>query len=153
MPEYLEATFDKFTFRVATDRLYSAQGLWVLPLPSERAGRVRVGLSDYLQQRSGDVAFVHVKPAGTSIAPGGELAEMETIKAILSLTSPVGGTVVESNPVLDPTPELVNQDPYDRGWLADLDAANWEAERSRLLEPQAYLASMRSQVEQELNPS
>ncbi len=55
MPKYLETTADKFTFRVATDRLYTAEGVWVLPEADGK--RVRVGLVDYLQQHNGDVAF------------------------------------------------------------------------------------------------
>jgi hypothetical protein len=70
MPEYLEMTADKFTFRVAKDRLYSAEGVWVLPEPGST--RVRVGLADYLQQHNGDVAFANVKPAGTKLAVGGQ---------------------------------------------------------------------------------
>ena len=71
MPEFLEVTVDKFTFKVATDRWYTREGLWVLPssltpLPaSEGNQRVRVGLSDFLQQRSGDMAFAEIKPVGT----------------------------------------------------------------------------------------
>ena len=58
MTEYLEVMVDKFKFRVATDRLYSAEGIW-----AKADGRlVRVGLSDFLQQHSGDLAFVEVKP-------------------------------------------------------------------------------------------
>jgi glycine cleavage system H lipoate-binding protein len=72
MPEYLEATVDKFVFRVAADRLYSAEGVWVQPLGQG----VRIGLTDYLQQRSGDVAFVHAKPPGTKLRAGDELAEV-----------------------------------------------------------------------------
>ena len=59
--------------------------------------RVRVGLTDYLQQRGGDVAFVHVKPVGTKLAGGDEFAELETIKANQSLFSPLSGTIVEVN--------------------------------------------------------
>ena len=153
MPEYLETTFDKFTFRVATDRLYSPEGTWVFWVQQEGGSRVRIGLTDYLQQHSGDVAFVHVKPPGTKLAAGKELAEIETIKAILSLPSPVEGTVVEVNRDLDTTPEMVNQDPYAKGWLAVMEVANWEADRAKLLEPEAYFAVMRSQVEQELKQS
>ena len=75
MPQYLEMTADKFTFRVATDRLYSAEGVWVLPEPGDK--RVRVGLADYLQQHNGDVAFANVKPVGTELAAGGQFAEIE----------------------------------------------------------------------------
>ena len=69
MPEYLETTADKFTFRVATDRLYTPEGVWVLPEPGST--RVRVGLADYLQQHNGDVAFANVKPVGTQAGGGG----------------------------------------------------------------------------------
>ena len=85
MPDFLETTVDKFIFKVATDRLYSPDGVWVL----EEAGRLRLGVTDYQQQLNGDVAFAHLKPVGTSLAVGDEFAEVETIKATVSLASPV----------------------------------------------------------------
>jgi len=150
MPEYLEAMIDKFTFRVATDRLYAADGVWAFWLQAEGPSRVRVGMSDFLQQRSGDVAFVSVKPPGTALAVGDDVAEIETIKVNVGLPSPVGGKVVEINPALVLNPEIVNQDPYGKGWLAVIEVGNWESERAKLLDPQAYLALIRQQAEQEL---
>ena len=150
MPEYLETTVDKFIFRVATDRLYSPDGVWAFWVESQGNGRVRIGLTDYLQQLNGDVAFVHVKPVGTKLAAGDEFAELETIKANVSLFSPVSGTVVEVNPDLDLSPEVINQEPYGKGWLAVIEATDWEADRAKLLDPQAYLSAMRSQAEEEL---
>src|SRR5512146_2199482 len=112
MPQYLEMTAGKFTFRVATDRLYTKEGVWVLP---EADGtRVRVGVADYLQQHNGDVAFANVKAAGTKLAAGDVFAEIETIKAMVDLHSPVGGTVVEVNGGLNMSPEMINQDPYEK---------------------------------------
>ncbi|MCJ7513442.1 MAG: hypothetical protein MUO23_10795, partial [Anaerolineales bacterium] len=104
MPEYLETTVDKFIFRVAADRAYSREGLWALA----EDGRVRIGLSDYLQQRSGDIAFAEVKPAGTILSAGDELAAIETIKVNIVLPSPVTGKVVEVNPSMADAPEVVN---------------------------------------------
>lgn len=150
MPEYLEATVDKFIFRVATDRLYSADGVWAFWLESQENGRVRVGLTDYLQQLNGDVAFAHVKPVGTKLVAGDEIAEIETIKATVSLIAPVSGTLVEANGDLELSPELINQEPYGKGWLAVIEVTNWETDRAGLLEPQAYLSAMRSQAEEEL---
>jgi len=150
MPEYLELTADKFTFRVATDRLYTPEGLWALRMQSGAAGRVRVGLTDFMQQRGGDMAFVSVKESGTRLAAGDDLAEVETVKVTLSLPAPIGGTVVEVNGALELTPEVVNQDPYGKGWLAVIEAASWESERARLLDPAGYLAHVRRQVDQEL---
>ncbi len=147
MPEYLETTVDKFIFRVATDRLYSREGVWVMDAGAP--GRVRLGLSDFVQQRNGDAAFVHLKPAGTRLAAGDEFGELETIKANLSLISPLAGEIVEVNQDLDLNPENVNQDPYGKGWLAVLRAADWDAARGRLLEPAAYLAVVRTQAQEE----
>ena len=150
MADYLETTLDKFLFRVATDRLYNADGVWVLWVESEGNGHVRVGLTDYLQQLNGDVAFAHIKPAGTMLTAGEEFADIETIKATVSLLAPVSGEIIEVNSALDLTPELVNQDPYETGWLAVIKATNWEAARARLLDPQAYFSVMQSQAQEEL---
>ncbi len=147
MPEYLEATFDKFTFRVATDRLYSPEGVWFQVQPD---GRVRVGVTDFLQQHSGDVAFMSVKPPSTKLAAGDEFAEMETMKMNQGLTTPIMGIVAEVNRALESTPEVVNQDPYEQGWLALIEPKNWEAEKSKLLDPQAYFAVMQAQAQKEL---
>jgi glycine cleavage system H protein len=150
MTQYLETTVDKFVFRVATDRLYSADGIWILAA-EQNNGLVKVGLTDYLQQRSGDVAFVHPKAPGTKLAAGEICAEMETIKATLDLLSPIAGEIVEVNSVLESTPEIINQDPYDRGWVAVIKVGRWEVERTKLLEPQSYFSLMQSQAEEELN--
>jgi glycine cleavage system H protein len=148
MPKYLETTADKFTFRVATDRLYTAQGVWILPDPAAR--RVRIGLADYLQQHNGDVAFANVKPAGTRLAAGDQFAEIETIKAMVDLHAPVGGTIVEVNAALNMAPESINQAPYEAGWLAVIEPAAWETERTKLLDAAAYFAVMQAQVQEEL---
>ena len=150
MSEYLEATVDKFRFRVATDRLYASDGVWVFWVQPQQRSQVRVGVTDFLQQHNGDVAFASVKAPGTKVETGDEFAEIETMKMTISLASPVAGTIVEVNKALELTPEIVNQDPYGNGWLALIETTNWETDRSKLLDPQAYLSVMRSQAEQEL---
>ena len=150
MAECLEMTAGKFTFRVAEDRLYTAQGVWVLSEKCEPGDRVRVGLTDYLQQHSGDVAFAFVKPSGARLSADETLAEVETIKTLLELPPPVAGTVVEVNPALDLTPEVINRDPYGEGWLATLEPADWGTDRAGLLTPREYFSLMQSLVEEEL---
>jgi glycine cleavage system H protein len=151
MSEFLETTVDKFTFRVASDRLYCRDGLWVFWIQPQEGNHVRVGLTDYLQQRSGDVTFVTVKPLGTKLQVGDDLADLETIKVNVVLASPVSGAIVAVNDALEPTPELVNQSPYEKGWLAEIDATDWEAERVSLLDATAYLGAMKVQAEEEVN--
>ena len=145
MSDFLETTVDKFTFKVVTDRSYTAEGVWA----KEENGRVRIGLSDFVQQRSGDVAFAEVKPVGTTLAAGEEAAVIETIKVNITYTSPVNGKILEVNPAMNNAPEAINQDPYGAGWLAVMEVADWEAERTRLLEPQAYFEIMNGQAEEE----
>ena len=149
MPDYLETTVDKFIFKVATDRLYSAEGIWALA----DGNRVRVGMTDFLQQLNGDVAFAEVQPEGTAVAIGDEVAVIETIKANMSVTSPVGGTVAEVNPAMELSPEAINQDPYGEGWLVVIEASNWPTDRDALLGPQAYFELMKAQAEEEAKKS
>jgi glycine cleavage system H protein len=145
MSDYLETTVDKFTFKVATDRFYNAEGVWA----KDENGRIRIGLSDFVQQRSGDVAFAEVKPAGTILAAGEEAAVIETIKVSITYTSPVSGKIVEVNPAMNDAPEAINQDPYGAGWLAVMEVTDWEAECAKLLNPQAYFKIMKGQAEEE----
>ena len=145
MSDFLETTVDKFTFKVATDRFYNNEGVWV----KEENGRVRIGLSDFVQQRSGDVAFAEIKPAGTALAVGEEMAVIETIKVNITYTSPVNGEIIEVNPAMNDAPEAINQEPYGAGWLAVMEVADWDAERAKLLEPQAYFKIMKGQAEEE----
>jgi glycine cleavage system H protein len=147
MPEFLEFSVDKFTFRVATDRYYNAEGVWA----KAENEQVRIGLSDFLQQRSGDVAFAEVKAQGTTVSFGEEVANIETIKVEIALPSPVSGKVVEVNPAMDEAPEAINQEPYGKGWLAVIQAPDWESERSKLLDPEAYLAHIKQEAEEEIN--
>jgi glycine cleavage system H protein len=146
MSDYLEMTIDKFTFRIATDRWYTREGVWALP----EVDRVRIGLSDFLQQRSGDIAFAEIKPIGMTLAAGDEIASIETIKVNVALASPVSGQVLEVNPLLSTAPEAINQDPYGAGWLAVISASDWDTVRARLLDAAAYFDVIKHEAEGEM---
>jgi glycine cleavage system H protein len=145
MKDVLEYTLGKFKFQVPTDRFYSSEGLWA----EAEGGRVRIGLSDFVQQRNGDVAFAEVKPEGTSLAFGDQVAVIETIKVDIYFTSPVTGRVLEVNPAMETAPEVINRDPYGAGWLAVVAADDWGTDREQLLDPQAYLEKMKQEAEEE----
>jgi glycine cleavage system H protein len=146
MSDVLQVTVDKFTFKIPTDRHYHSEGVWALA----EGSRVRVGLADFAQQSGGDVAFADVQPEGTELAFGDEVATIETMKADLILPAPVSGQVVEVNPAMETGPEIINQDPYGEGWLAVIEAADWEADRARLLDPQAYFDLVKKMAEEEM---
>jgi glycine cleavage system H protein len=145
MTDYLKTTIDKFTFKVAIDRWYSPEGLWA----KEEGGLIRLGLSDYLQQRSGDIAFVDIKPSGTVLAMEDELANIETIKINASLSSPLAGKVARVNPEMQTATEKINQDPYGEGWLCEIEASDWETDRTALLDAPAYFTLMKQEAEKE----
>ena len=146
MTIFLETTVDKFTFRVDPTCFFTGEGVWV----RTEGKRARLGLSDFLQQHSGDIAFVEVKPEGTPLAPGDEFSSIETIKVELALSSPVSGKVVMVNPALETTPEVINQDPFGEGWLCEVELSDWETDQPRLLDAAAYFEKMKREAEEEV---
>ena len=143
---FLETTVDKFTFRVKAGCRYSAEGLWIQP----EGDHVRLGLTDYLQQTSGDMAFLEVAPPGTELSAGDKLASVETVKTVVEVGSPLSGTVVEVNDRLEASPELVNEDPYGEGWLVLLAPAAWDREEASLMTDQAYLEVVHGLASEEM---
>lgn len=143
--EALQVTVDKFTFRFPVDLFYSDAGVWV----RFGDGRARLGISDFTQQRNGDVAFAEAKGPGIVVQAGDEVAVVETIKVNLTIPSPVSGRVVETNGDLLNSPELVNQDPYGKGWLALLEIDDAAEAQKALKTAEAYMALAKAQAEAE----
>lgn len=144
-PLFLETRIDKFIFRVHPAYWYNEFGIWVAM--DEARGIARLGLSDYRQQTSGDVAFVGLPSVGDRIAAGKELCTVETIKVDLELAAPIDGEVIAVNEALEDAPELINRDPYGRGWLVEVRPARWPV--AGLLDAGQYLAVMTAQAEAE----
>jgi glycine cleavage system H protein len=145
MADFLETTFDKFIFKVKAGYLYSGDDYWV-----EIQGTVAtVGVTDYLQKSSGDVAFVEPVAPGKEVKQGDELGEIETIKVTLNLISPVTGKVIEVNQQLEAHPELINSDPYGAGWICRIELADPEKEKERLLQAEVYMELMKGKIERE----
>jgi len=142
--DVLEARVDKFIFRVAHDYHYSDADVWA----KHEGNRVRVGLTDYLQQKSGDVAFVNLKEIGTQLAAKDELAALETIKVDLVIPAPIAGKIVARNDALTAHPELVNSDPYGAGWLVEIEPSN-TTDFDALLGAETYLPQMQERAELE----
>jgi glycine cleavage system H protein len=117
--------------------------------PLTEAGLIRVGLTDYLQQTAGDVAFAEPEEEGTKLAAGDILGSIETMKTTLDIPSPLDGVIKTVNPRLEDEPELVNQDPYGEGWLVQLEAVDWKTAQETFLEPNDYYQQMKAEAEEE----
>ena len=148
--DFLETTVDKFTFRVPTDRIFSPEGIWFKAEAGENSGRWRIGLTDFLQEHSGDLTFALLRPEGTRLAVGDEIGVIETIKVNVSLASPVAGTIIEINTDLEMTPEIINQDPYEKGWLAVIEVSANDDLAARLMTPAMYFEHMKGQAAEEV---
>jgi glycine cleavage system H protein len=103
----------------------------------EADGTVTVGISDHAQHALGDLVFVEVPQVGTKVTKGAAVAVVESVKAASDVYSPVSGEVIATNEALASAPELINQEPYDKGWLFKVKPSRHE-ELSELLDAAAY---------------
>jgi glycine cleavage system H protein len=101
--------------------------------------RARVGITAYAQEQLGDVVFVELPKVGATVTQHKGFGVVESVKAVSDLFAPLSGTVVEVNAELSKAPELVNQDPYGRGWMIVIVLAN-VAEQANLLTAAQYEA-------------
>ena len=109
---------------VPDDRRYSKEHEWA----RTKDGRVVVGITDYAQEQLGDVVFVQLPGAGSEVQAGQPLGEVESTKSVSDVYSPVSGTVAESNAEVESTPELINSDPYEKGWLVVIEGESLDLE-------------------------
>ena len=96
-----------------------------------------VGITDYAQDQLGDVVYVDLPSSGTSLTQFGKLGEIESVKAVSDIYAPLTGEVTESNTGLNDNPEVVNTDPYEKGWLVKVKIANTQ-ELDGLLSAESY---------------
>ena len=96
---------------------YTRSHEWLKTLPD---GTVEIGISDHAQQTLGDLVFVELPEPGRILAAGEACAVVESVKAASDIYAPIAATVVAVNAQLAETPELINQDPYGRGWIMRL---------------------------------
>ena len=101
---------------IPKELLYSKEHEWI----KVDEGMVTVGVTDYAQEQLGDVVFVELPEVGTNCDANSTFASVESVKAVSDVYSPVSGKVVEVNQALQDQPELINEDPYGKGWIAKL---------------------------------
>ena len=117
------------------DVRYTKEHEWV----RAEGGVVRIGITDFAQDALGDVVYVDLPDVGTPVRAGEAFAEVESTKSVSDVFSPVEGSIVERNPLLDEHSELVNQQPYGDGWLVLVTPADPSAVEG-LMDAAAYRA-------------
>ena len=133
--EFLVVVYDKFEFRVPKEGFwFNENDVWV----RVEGNRARVGISDYMQQRLTDISYFDPPPSGTVVEQFGELGSVESTKAVFEIISPASGAVAAVNHEVEDTPELINEDPFGRGWLVEIELATWEEDKELLLDAADY---------------
>ena len=100
-----------------------------------------VGITDYAQSELGEIVFIDVPTVGETVGQGEVFGSVEAVKTVSDLNMPVSGEVLELNKELDEAPELVNNDPYGKGWIIRI-AIKDIAELDKLMDAAAYEASL-----------
>ncbi len=124
--------------KVPAELRYTKSHEWLRALPD---GSVEIGITDHAQAALGDLVFVEVPAAGRTLATGDACAVVESVKAASDVYSPLGGEVLAGNEALATQPELVNQDPYGKGWILRLKPSG-NAASADLQDATAYAAEV-----------
>ncbi len=116
--------------------LYTADHEW-LRREGETSDEVTVGITEFAQEQLGDVVYLELPPDGTALTAGEPFGEIESAKTVAELFAPVSGQLIASNGELEDRPELVNESPYDEGWIVRVRIAD-ASELDGLLDADAY---------------
>ena len=129
---------------IPNDLRYSNEHEWV----RVEADVAAIGITDYAQDQLGDVVYLDLPAIGGSVVQNEKLGEIESVKAVSDLFAPVSGEVVELNQEAIDTPELVNGEPYGRGWLLKVRLSD-AGELDNLLSPKAYEELVTQELEEQ----
>jgi glycine cleavage system H protein len=99
--------------------------------------KVTIGITNYAQEALGDIVYIDLPEVDTDVEANSEIGEIESTKATSSIISPVSGRVIEANENLSESPEIINEDPYGKGWIAILEI-NDTSELDDLMDASEY---------------
>ena len=135
---------------IPPDLRYTKEHEWVRVEvgPSAGSGQAiaTVGITDYAQDQLGDIVYLGLPAAGKQLAQLDVFGEIESVKAVSELYSPLSGEVTESNQALGDKPELINESPYDEGWIMKLRLTD-ESEVDNLLTADQYGELLKREAE------
>lgn len=136
---------DKFIFRVPKEgMLFNENDSWVYI----SGNKARIGVTDYVQQSLSDIMFFTPPVVGNEVEQFGELGEIESGKAVFEVISPVSGRITAVNENLSVTPELINQSPYEKGWIVEMELTDIESDKELLLEFEGYFKILKRKVDE-----
>lgn len=117
-------------YEVPEGLYYSKDFEWI----KVEGDKVRMGITDYAQKSLREIVFAQVNPAGTEVKQGEPYGSVESVKAVSDLISAASGTIEKVNEEVQSKPELLNEDPFGKGWLIILKPSNLSAELANLMD-------------------
>jgi glycine cleavage system H protein len=96
--------------------------------------KVRLGITDYAQKQLREVVYAELPDSGTTLEQGEPYGTVESVKAVSDLIAPLSGTVEEVNEEVQSSPEILNEDPYEKGWLLVIKPSNLETELTKIMD-------------------
>lgn len=133
--DFIAVTYDKFTFKIpAQGYLFNENDCWVRVI----GNRARVGVSDFVQQNMTDITYFEPTQVGKEVEQFDEVGSLESGKSMMDALSPVSGRIVAVNSQLVDSPEMVNEDPYGKGWIAEIELRDFDSDKEFLLDAAAY---------------
>jgi len=102
---------------VPADLKYTKEHEWIR---EKDATSFQIGITDFAQGALGDIVYIQLPKVGQSVKTGEVCGEVESTKSVSEIYSPLTGTITSVNEALDANPELINQDPYSAGWIAEI---------------------------------
>ena len=96
-------------------------------------GEVKIGITDHAQKQLKEIVVVDLLDSGDDVSQGDSFGEVESVKTVSDLISPISGTITEVNSELEDSPELVNESPYDEGWMIVVEPSDLDAELENLM--------------------
>ena len=118
---------------IPADLKYTKEHEWVRDLSA--AGTISMGITDFAQGALGDIVYVQLPKVGDSVVSGKVCGEVESTKSVSEIFAPVSGKVITINESLSNSPELINSDPYNAGWLVEIELSETPND---LLTPEQY---------------
>ena len=118
---------------VPDELMYTEEHEWV----SFEEDIATIGITDYAQSELGDIVFVELPSVGDTITKGDSFGTIEAVKAVSDLFAPVSGEVIEINESLSENPEIINESPYEEGWMIRIRISD-ESEQETLLTAESY---------------
>jgi len=132
-------------YKIIEDLLYSKDHVWI----KIENNKAKIGITDYIQKNLHGIVYIELPKINSNISQGKQIALIESIKTVSEIHSPLTGKIIKINEELKSKPELINESPYENGWIAIIEPTNFEKEKNDFLNFEKYIEYLRKIIEKE----